>query len=258
MSLRQKIRQTKIYQSYRQSQKDRKKNRIREKVKKLYLKNFGYAPEMYKDFLPGELTLGTDYFSQLGQELYVLNMVFPGKKDGVFVDVGANDPIEISNTYLLEKLGWRGIAFEPQLKLCEAWKTERTTPCFPYVLGENETTVSFVESSVHGLSGVKGYAEDKIHGRVHEEGVYSTREQKRLDTVLIEHDIRNIDFMSLDVEGYELNVLKGVDFSVIKIKCIILENDKTAYGDDEVRKFLIEKGYRFVARIHRDDVFILN
>ena len=73
----------------------------------------------------------------------------------------------------------------------------------------------------------------------------------------MEQGINHIDYMSLDVEGHELQTLKGIDFNAVKINVISLENNPTMFGDDNIREFLYEKGYKFYARIGcLDDIFV--
>lgn len=59
-------------------------------------------------------------YSQFKQDVYIKNKFFKDKQDGMFVDVGGNDPINCNNTYLFEKAGWTGIAIEPQTDFNEA------------------------------------------------------------------------------------------------------------------------------------------
>ncbi len=206
-----------------------------------------------------------DFFSQFGQDAYVFRDIFGYKKDGIFVDVGANHPIHCSNTYLLELNGWTGLAIEPQKKLRDIWPQTRKTPCLNCVIGPENKEVSFVEAGdeEHGLSGIEGFNKVKNNSRK------ITVTQKRLDSLLSENKIESIDYLSIDVEGYEMKVLESVDFSKTKIKLISLENDLgftflpiigkrlgSELGNNQVRNFLKNKGYKYIARIMCDDFFI--
>uniref|UniRef100_B8DIX6 Methyltransferase FkbM family n=1 Tax=Nitratidesulfovibrio vulgaris (strain DSM 19637 / Miyazaki F) TaxID=883 RepID=B8DIX6_NITV9 len=201
------------------------------------------------------------FASQRGQDWYVSTKIFPNKKDGFFVDVGANHPYDLSNSYYFERLGWTGIAFEPQQHVRELWPARRSTPCYPYVIGDVEEEVEFVEVHSdgwqHALAGVKGVASASVpnlHGQ--RTNIVALR-QRRLDNVLLEIGKSEVDVLFVDVEGYECNVLKGIDFRNISIRCIVLENDRTALGDNGLRRFLAKEGYRLVARLSGDDVFVL-
>jgi FkbM family methyltransferase len=206
------------------------------------------------------------FYSQFGQDLFVLNNTPETDQQKTFVDVGGNHPLRGNNTYLLETDGWHGIAIEPQEKLRNLWPSFRKTPCLNYVIGPENKLVDFIEASADkdGLSGVAGFNKcnnidcQKI-----------TVQQKRLTDILMENKIDRIDYLSIDVEGYELKVLESIDFSKVDIRLIGLENDLgfkwlpffgqrlgQELGDNKIRKFLKARGYTYVARIVCDDFFI--
>ena len=205
------------------------------------------------------------HYSQFGQDLFVLEDVFKNKKNGFFVDIGGNHPTSGNNTYLLELNGWRGLAVEPQEYLRLLWQEKRQTECLHFVIGDSDNEVIFVEGEgeEHGLSGVENYSECK-------DGAKKIKlKQRTLKSILSERNIIEIDYLSIDVEGYELQVLKGIDFSRVNIKIIGLENDNgfckfpvigkrlgSEFGNNQVRKFLKKKGYKYIARVFCDDFFI--
>jgi FkbM family methyltransferase len=206
-----------------------------------------------------------DSYSQYGQDAFVLQRLFRGTRRGFFVDVGANHPVDCSNTYLLERNGWTGLAFEPQPALRELWPAARQTPCLDCVIGPENKTVMFVLAGPdqHGLAGVEHF--NKVTGA----GAAVPIGQRRLDDILRERCIDNVDYLSIDVEGYEMNVLRSIDFSRASIKVIGVENDigfgrwgrlgrrlGKELGNNQLREFLRGKGYSYVARIVCDDFFV--
>jgi FkbM family methyltransferase len=207
-----------------------------------------------------------EQYSQFGQDVFVLRDFFKGKKNGVFVDVGANHPTHASNTYLLEKEGWTGIAIEPQDGLRSLWKDTRSVKCLGFVVGPENTQVSFMEggSNEHGLSGVKGY------NKCSTGGVERKIEQKRLDSILKDNNLSHVDYLSVDVEGYEMHVLESIDFTRCDITLVGIENDGawkipligkrlgSEVGSNSIRHFMKKNGYRYIARIMCDDFFVRN
>ncbi|MBE9064944.1 FkbM family methyltransferase, partial [cf. Phormidesmis sp. LEGE 11477] len=198
------------------------------------------------------------FASQRGQDYYV-DKLLNGKKDGFFVDVGANHPTEISNTIYLERKGWNGLSFEPQKHLCKLFEEVRGTKVLPYVLGSEpcETEFGIVESDgwEHALSGV--FDVMRKEGAAFQ-GKTIRREKRqvhRLVDVLLDEKIEYVDFMSIDVEGYELEVLKGMDFSKVHVEILIVENDRTQLGNVYLREFIKAQGFKYVARLSGDDVF---
>jgi FkbM family methyltransferase len=188
------------------------------------------------------------YYSQCGQDFFLYSILFHYKNEGFFLDIGGNNPIFLSNTYFFEKQGWKGYAFEPQSSLCELWKKERKTPCFPFAVGEIESEISFTQCTDDYMSGVTGYTDT--------EGTVIKVKQIVLKDWLKSNQITKVDFISIDVEGYEMNVLKGIDFSKVDIKCIVIENNRdNGYPNQKIRKFIEEQGYVLVARLSIDDVF---
>ena len=200
--------------------------------------------------------------SQYGQDLYIIDRIF--KRCGVFVEVGGNDPINLSNTFLLEKLGWTGVAFEPINHLQEKWEKVRTTKCYPYVIGSEEGRVNFEEvqlvkedgQSHWALSGVQGYGRIEQQNVQPHEIIVVEKQMRKLENILNELNILNIDILFVDVEGFELNVLEGIDFEKVEIRCICVESPvftKEAYN---IRFLLRTRGYKLLAHIGGDDIFI--
>jgi FkbM family methyltransferase len=223
-------------------------------VEKLYGQNTHVPPP-----------IGRAFYGQYGQDAYVLRTIYKNKESGTFVDVGANHPVECSNSYLLELNGWSGLAVEPQTSLNRLWPETRRTPCLDCAVGDESKDVVFIQASPeeHGHSGVEGFNKVKRDASKH------VVCQKTLDEILRDHGISEIDYLSIDVEGYEMSVLRGIDFSKSKIRLIGIEND-TGFkslpflgkrlgfelGNNEIRRFLSRQGYEHIARIVSDDFFI--
>lgn len=199
------------------------------------------------------------YHSQCGQDMFI-DFLFGNKKEGFFIDIGGNDPVKINNTYYFEKRGWSGLAFEPLQKYQAKWKEERTTPCLPIALGDAEKDVVFTEMDKDYLSGIKDVNMEEIKDLLADGQVKIVNEtvvkQKMLKNVLAERNIKNIDFVSLDVEGNELQVLKGIDFKKVTIKCFAIENEDNIKTIYKIRRYMTERGYWLIARLGQDDIFV--
>lgn len=192
------------------------------------------------------------YYSQMNQDMYLDNCVFNNKIGGVFLDVGGNDPVDINNTYFFEKnRDWTGLAFEPMPTANEKWKKERKVECLPYAIGNEEKSVEFCEYDDNAMSGLAETVD--YEGKVNKK---YTVQMRRLGTVLREKGITYVDFMSLDVEGAELEVLEGIDFDAVYIYCIVIENNKGEDKEKAIRRFLVNAGFKMQARLWIDDVWI--
>ena len=224
-----------------------KKNQLPTKIMQAFNANtpfFAIQGGFFTDIKIEEL----GYFSQYGQDLFLDRCFFNGKNDGVFIDIGANDPIILSNTLFFEKKGWTGLAFEPQIALQTKWNCRKTV-CLPIALGECEKEITFCE-----VPGKHNYLSHVVTDTDKIKGETTRVKQRRLTDVLLERNLINIDFVSLDVEGYEMNVLNGIDFDRINIKVFVIENNNN--HPYIIQKYMKKKGYRYIGRLEIDDFFV--
>lgn len=205
----------------------------------------------------------SNYKSQFGQD-QILNQLFQNKKHGVFVDIGAHDGITLSNSYFFEKeLEWTGLCIEPLPKVFEQLKKNRSCIVVEGAAWSEDTTKQFriVEGYAEMLSGfVDTYNplhEKRIQDEVAAMGGTITDVAIRcydVNRLLLKYNLEDIDFLSIDVEGSELDILKSIDYNKIKIKVVLAENN---YGDETLRNFMSSKGYTFTNRIAIDDLYVL-
>jgi FkbM family methyltransferase len=192
--------------------------------------------------------------AQSGED-YVLSKCFAGKPAGVYVEVGAYDGIEISNTYLFETLGWSGVLIEADPEIAQRCRENRpnsTVVNCAVVRPEHQGTATFnIVEACRSLStmsldskSVLGYL-----GLVRRnEGELKVRKvavpARTLDSVLQEVGARGIDFMTIDVEGHELDVLLGFSPSIYKIPILIVESN-TILPEAKIMPYLHRAGYRY-------------
>jgi len=164
----------------------------------------------------------------------------PFDKKLAFIEVGAHDGIDQSNTKLFEEsYGWTGILVEPSpilfSRLCE---NRPNSQCFQCALGsfEEDGTYAFGDFDGSKMSSLDG----KRLNRVADLKVLVRSLQSILDDLKIDY----INLFSLDTEGHELNILKGIDFSRVKFDYILIEIYANQY--DEIVSFLSVKGYEMI------------
>ena len=82
--------------------------------------------------------------------------------------------------------------------------------------------------------------------------------QRRIDNILRERGVKHVDFVSIDVEGYEMNALQSINFDEVTFDCFVIENNKGVGGcaSRNIRSFMKRKGYKLIARLNIDDVFV--
>ena len=195
---------------------------------------------------------------------FIIDNVLGRYTNGTFVDVGASDPFIATNTAYMEiDLNWNGICIEPHpiffKKLDESSRTCKKYNC---AVSDFNGSVDFVTVDGYAsmLSGIKENYNNEHWKRLvdetnqHGDNVEIIKiECKTLSSILKENNMTNIDYLSIDTEGSELKVLKGVDFEEYNIKVISAENQTS---DTSVRNFLESNGYRFVSKICSDEIFI--
>lgn len=205
------------------------------------------------------------YYSQIGQDKYVNEHFFHNKKNGVFIDIGAHDGITYSNTYFFEKeLGWKGICFEPIKTLFEELITNRSCICINKCVGLTQGVVQFIEAKGYSqaLSGmVATYHPLHLKRLQREIAAYGgsfdiiTVDACAFNKTLTEHSIFEVDFLSIDTEGGELEILQSIDFATITISVIAVENN---YGTPTIRSFLESKNFEYVTTIACQDEIYVN
>ena len=157
-----------------------------------------------------------------------LGKYLPAK--GFFVEAGALDGFIASNTYYLERIkGWRGILIEPipeYFRECVRQRPgARVIQCALVAsdCAAKAVTMTFAES----MSCIRGATEKGESLAVGEAGMARSHSvdvpARTLSSVLVEYNVQTIDFLSLDVEGYELEVIRGLDFTLHKPVFILVE-----------------------------------
>ena len=204
------------------------------------------------------------YQSQYQQDRILNETYFKNKVGGVFVDIGAHDGKTLSNTFFFEKaLNWSGLCIEPLPKVFEQLKQNRSCILIEGAAWKEDTTKKFkiIEGYPEMLSGfVDNYTEahkKRIDDEIIQMGGKSVEVDIKCCSVtklLLENNLTNIDFLSIDVEGSELDILESVDFNKIKIDIILAENN---YQDSKLSLFLKTKGYELVQQIAIDEVYKL-
>jgi len=211
-------------------------------------------------------------YSQMGQDVLIYNTFFKNVTNGVYCDIGGNHPIDKSNTYLFEKMGWKGLCFEPLPEMKPLWEKHRNTKFFPYAVSNENKQVEFsVVKDIRAgrgdeLSHVTGASKHCLDLRDYEISTINVQ-AVRLSDILESQNITHISYMSIDVEGHEMQVLEGIDFKERFSKCthngklnisvLSIENDKTLMGCHKIRDFMEQRGYIFYMRIsNAEDIYV--
>jgi FkbM family methyltransferase len=209
-----------------------------------------------------ETVMGIKFQGQINQDFFAWSY-FDGKKDGFYVDIGANDSQYLSNTIVFEKLGWKGICVEPLPDLFEKLRKNRTCDCFNVAISDtSKESVEFIRATgVETLSGLSSQMTEMHKERIiREKGKLEKIQVKTLtfDDLMSNYPGRTcIDFMSIDVEGAEMSVLKAINFKKFNFGLITIENNEEKKGDGErLVKFMKDNGYRVYLYLAGDIMFV--
>lgn len=169
---------------------------------------------------------------------------FGGRNDGFFLDIGANEPQKGSQTWLLEERGWRGVLIEPQARLCERLRQTRPrSQVFQVACGAPDapTEMPFFTAESPGHSGLVKNLVDAATTYVGTEMV----KVMTLDAVLSEAGSPKIDFITMDVEGTQFDVLRGFNLQRHRPKLLLMEDH---LHDLKTHRHLVRAGYRLAKR----------
>jgi len=180
-----------------------------------------------------------NFYSQIGQDEWV-HSYFGKNYKGFFIDIGANDGISISNTYALELLGWNGICIDANIN-------------YKKILSKNRPNSICIISAILNYNGYCHITNNDMLSCIDENNTMKNMTCLTLDTLLKRYKIQNkIDYLSIDVEGSELNVLKGINFENYDIKLITIEHNAYFMGiksKNEIFNFLNQKGFIRIGEI---------
>ncbi|HEY7809928.1 MAG TPA: FkbM family methyltransferase [Allosphingosinicella sp.] len=167
------------------------------------------------------------------------------KRGGTFCEFGATDGISLSNSRFLEAhRGWRGVLAEPARSWHPALKRNRpdATVDFRCVYSASGQSLAFNEPADGVLSTIASYSEADIHRRARRAGNVYEVETITLNDLLSGHGIGKLDYLSVDTEGSELDILTEFDFGRFAPAIVTVEHNFTS-AREGLLKLLTAQGY---------------
>ena len=240
--------------------------KIEEKIKNKYL----YSKEtnifkffyFYFQFLKAKFKPRLAY-SHWGVDL-IITKLLNSKNKGIYIDVGCHHPFLNNHSYLLYKSGWVGINIDIDYNSIDMFNFFR----------KSDVNIQTAVTDHKGEVDLFFYHNRAAKNTISKEFGSDAKEQKKINSDTLNNIIENskfknskIDFVSIDVEGNEMNVLNGFNLNKYKPKLILLEfilpNKKEFYEKDineitnsEVYKFLIKNEYKLINWNHDDLLFM--
>jgi FkbM family methyltransferase len=184
------------------------------------------------------------------QEMRLIAAFF-GNRRGYFVEVGANEPRERSQTWHLEQAGWTGVLIEPQPALAAKLRAARSAQVFAVACSSPDDAGKTLPLHVAGP--LSALDRERMAPGANPETVIDVP-VRTLDSVLEEAGSPpGFDFLSIDVEGHEIEVLRGFDIARWHPRLILLEDH---VGDLSKHRFLTAAGYRIIRRYENNGWYV--
>lgn len=190
-----------------------------------------------------------DPFTSQSREDILIYDFFQRRGSGFFVEAGAYDGIAYSTSYLLERIGWTGLLVEPIPHKAECCRRNRPrSHVVQAALGDKDSDsgVEFTFAEDPRGGGMLSFLHaDHAHVercRTEQCELRSIKVPLRTLNTLLTELTQSVDFLSLDLEGAELEALNGLDLSRYRPKLILVERQESA-GDEAVLRHLSANGY---------------
>jgi FkbM family methyltransferase len=217
------------------------------------------------------------FYAQSGEDLILSHLfVKLGIDKPNYLDIGANDPKFISNTYKLYRKGCNGVLVEPNPIICNNLKETRPRDIIlNFGVGVNNINKAKFFLFPKETNGLSTFSEKdalywqevgmKDYGKIYFEDILEV-DLIPINEILEQYFFKlnkSIDFISLDVEGLDLEILKSIDFNKFKPKIICVETLQYSLNQVEQKNvdiitFLLEKNYLVYADTHVNTIFLLN
>lgn len=194
-------------------------------------------------------------WAQEGEDL-ILERYFSSQSEGFYVDVGAHHPLRFSNTYRFYKKGWRGVNIDAMPNSMTEFNRVRSRDINVEVPVSADSKV--LPYYIFNEPALNGFDAELAEGRNQANNTYYIErteylETRRLSEILDEHlrEGQKIDFLSIDVEGFDLEVLKSNDWQKYRPGMVLVEvfgGSLPAVIDSDINKFMIHRNYELYAK----------
>ncbi|MBL6786113.1 MAG: FkbM family methyltransferase [Candidatus Pelagibacter bacterium] len=200
----------------------------------------------------------------------VVDYIFK-KNNGIYIDVGCNHPVYNNNTYLLNQKGWVGINIDIDKKSIELFNLFRKKDLnINLAISSKKTILEYINFHEKSpINKIKTSENQNLHSSENVKKIKSDT----LDSIIEKSPFKNkkIDFVSIDVEGHEIEVIKGFNLKKYKPSIIVIEYLDTSLKKIEIKNFslqniinseiyklMINNNYHMVNWLHSDLIFAHN
>lgn len=189
-------------------------------------------------------------YSQTGEDRMVLDLIAQlGIESRTYIDVGANHPSRLSNTYQLYREGYTGVVIEPNRGLMRIHRLLRPRDLHLAIgCGDRPAVLSFKHADSHVLS---GFESEGLKASVFKNTEFIP--VLPLDMVMAELDIPEIAVLSIDVEGFDFQVVLGAGETLKKTRIVVIEGDE---ADTKLMMTFEEAGFKLGEKTKHNLFFV--
>lgn len=211
-------------------------------------------------------------------DIYIRDHFFPPRKlfgflpdwrKRTIVEVGAARPDYLSVSASFRKLGWKVIAVEPNPQFCQAHRALGYEVLQYACSDEDKDNVDFYVVDSLGIEYMNGNVSNESFSSLGIEGKFADLHEtvrdktstsvikvnvRKLDTLLAQHEpgLKTIDILAVDVEGWEINVVRGFSLEKFRPKIVVLENN---FGDEACKTYMAQHGYALHKHLAPNDIY---
>ncbi len=197
-------------------------------------------------------------YSQDGEDIFLIRY-FKNIKNGFYVDLGCHHPKRFSNTYLLYKKGWNGInvdANNSTILLFNLFrKRDKNINALINTKSESVFYYRFNDSALNGILSIRNVQKLLDVG-------YKVVKKVKMNSIFINDFLeknelvdKKINFLKIDLEGIDFDIIKALDFTILNIDVIMIEKQQNKLKEDELKLYLKNKSYKFIFESNRNLVF---
>lgn len=199
------------------------------------------------------------FYSQHGEDV-LANEIFKDKNEGFFVEIGCIDGRRFSNTLYFEEKGWQGLCIEAHYDYISLLKKNRphSIVC-DYAVGETNKDNAIFYTNTRGSLSTLNKKQEKHFQDKYDKYFSGFKEQtvkiRTLNYILDKYKVEAIDILSLDIEGYEIEALQGLNINKYQPRLLIIESDNASH-EKQLDSKLSKTDYHKSIRIH-NNIFYL-
>lgn len=205
-------------------------------------------------------------YSQCGEDM-IIDFLFYNLKiiSPRYLDIGANDPIRLSNTYYFyEKYKASGVLVEPNSSLCKQIKQDRARDlvlCCGVGFSDKESMADYYEMDWHEFNTfskeVAYQTQEHYNGKNNVKNVSQVK-LVNVNSIFKEYFHAGLDLLSIDVEGLDLEILKSIDFKtyIPKVICVEIKASTAEQNSSDISEYLISKNYTLYAKTPINGIFV--